>query len=64
MNIDYGYVVKSSNNTYYIGMNQWDNQLRKAKIYHSERYANDIVNSTRFSDMELQLVKIEIREIE
>lgn len=63
MNIDYGYVIKSSNDTYYMGMNKWDKQLRKAQIYHSERYANAVVNDKRFSWMDLHLVKIEIREI-
>lgn len=38
---DNGYVIKNSDGLYFTGYNQVSNQLRKAKIYHSIRYAND-----------------------
>lgn len=62
--IDTGYVVKDLNDLYYIGYNQWSDQLRKAKIYHSKRYAQDIMNDTRYINKTLKLVKIKIEEIE
>lgn len=61
--LDTGYVVKDINGFYYIGYNQWSDQLRKAKIYHSERYANEILNDKRFNTRNLKLVKIKIEEI-
>lgn len=61
--IDTGYVVKDLNNLYYIGYNQWSDQLRKAKIYHSEKYVKEIMNDKRFSNRDLKLVKIKIEEI-
>lgn len=36
---DTGLVIcHKPSNTYYCGLNKWDKQLRKAKIYHKERY--------------------------
>ena len=32
---DFAYAIKDKNGFYYIGYNQWDKQLRKAKLYHS-----------------------------
>ena len=37
-------ILDTENKTYYCGLNTWDKQLRKAKIYHQERYANDLIN--------------------
>ena len=39
---DFAYAIKDKNGFYYIGYNQWDKQLRKAKLYHSIFYANQI----------------------
>lgn len=61
---DEGLVVKDSNGFYYTGYNVWSNQLRKAKIYHKIRYAEDIVNAKRFSDRKMSIVPIEISEKE
>lgn len=59
---DEGLVIKDSNGFYYTGYNAWSNQLRKAKIYHKRRYAEDIVNAKRFSDRKMSIVPIEISE--
>lgn len=42
--IDGGYVIRDENTMeYFCGLNKWDKQLRKAQIYHSIKYANDIL---------------------
>lgn len=61
---DTGIVIKDNEtNEYYAGLNQWDKQLRKAKIYHSKRYVNDIMNDSRFSKRKLVLIDIIIKEV-
>lgn len=62
--VDSGYVVKDTNTKeYFCGMNKWDKQLRKAQIYHSIRYANQTMNSSRFAKRNLVSVRVEIREV-
>lgn len=40
--IDEGYVIFNKiTKEYYCGLNKFDKQLRKAKIYHSMRYVKD-----------------------
>ena len=42
--LDGGYVIRDEETMeYFCGLNKWDTQLRKAQIYHSIRYANDIL---------------------
>lgn len=36
-------ILDTENNTYYCGLNTWDKQLRKAKIYHKDKWANDVI---------------------
>lgn len=61
---DVGYVVKDSNTKeYYCGLNTWDKQLRKAKIYHSTRYANNVMNDNKFKSRTMNIVKVEIKEV-
>lgn len=61
--VDNGYVVKDIvTNEFYSGMNHWDIQLRKAKIYHSIKYADEIRNDPRFSDRNMDIVSVEIKE--
>lgn len=49
--VDAGYVVyDKKSDAYFIGYNKWDSQLRKAKIYHSPKYAKDTANDSRFKD--------------
>ena len=60
---DNGFVIKNiETNEYYIGFEKWDKQLRKAKIYHSIKYANDVINDSEH-DSELKIVKIIIKEL-
>ena len=68
---DYGYVVKNSDNIYFTGCNGVSNQLRKALIYHSVKYAQDSINELNTNPHRLssgitrdfKLVKIKIQEI-
>ena len=61
---DFAYAIKDKNGFYYIGYNQWDKQLRKAKLYHSIFYANQIKEDNRFISKGLSIVKISIEEVE
>lgn len=36
-------ILDTENNTYYCGLNTWDKQLRKAKIYHKDKWADDVI---------------------
>ena len=61
---DIAYAVKSKNGLYYAGFNKWEEQIRKAKLYHQTRYAQEIIDDRRFSKYEATIVKIEICEVE
>lgn len=40
------YVIQSSlDGMFYCGMRYWDKQLRKAKIYHSLKFARDVADA-------------------
>lgn len=39
------YVIQADDGMFYCGMRYWDKQLRKAKIYHSLSFAEDVVKS-------------------
>ena len=65
-----GYVLKNSDGLYFIGFNQAENQLRKAKIYDNpkmaDRSAADINTNTQripYVKHDFKRVKIEIREL-
>lgn len=68
---DSGYVLKNSKGQYFIGYNQISDQLRKAKIYHSERYADQCIKELANNPKRLlgvvcdfKKIKIKIKEIE
>lgn len=61
---DFAYAIKDKNGFYYIGHNQWDKQLRKAKLYHSYKFAKDIKEDIKFILREPTIVKIRITELE
>lgn len=69
---DSGYVFKNSDNLYFIGFNNVSDQLRKAKIYHSEKMANEYCDklnndcSTKILGVkgDFKIIKVEIKEIE
>lgn len=42
--------------TYWCGLNTWDNQLRKAKVFYSLKYANEVHD--RFKELKLKNVEI------
>lgn len=54
--------VKDKGGYYYAGMNKWENQLRKAKLYSSPYYAQEIVNSSRFTSRHPYMVMVRIEE--
>lgn len=63
---DYGLVIiDTTTNKYYCGCNKFDVQLRKAKIYHSEKYAKDIIDDIlsrkMHIDRKLVMLPVEIR---
>lgn len=66
---DIGLVLKNSDGLYYYGLNQFGNQIRRSKIYHSEKYATDAcktINSderTKRIKQDFKLVKVEIKEV-
>lgn len=71
MKTDSGYVLKNSDGLYFIGFNQADIQLRKARIYYSEKWARDSreqinSNNSRLFGVkhDFELVKVEITEVE
>ena len=39
------YVIQADDGMFYCGMRSWDNQLRKAKVYHSLSFAKDVVDA-------------------
>ena len=56
------FAVKSKDNLYFCGYNQWDKQLRKAKLYHWYRMAKEIAEDTRFMEREPYIVHVSIVE--
>ena len=51
------YVVFCENDgTYWCGLNTWDKQLRKAKVFHSLKYANEV--HRRYKELKLKNVEI------
>ena len=60
---DIGIGIKDKDGYYFCGLNTWDTQIRKAKLYHSMSYANDVINDLRYKDRKAFTVKIEIKEI-
>lgn len=69
--IDKGIVLKNSDGLYYCGLNAFDKQLRKAKIYHSDKWANEAIETIKKSTdykfktikRDFILVDVEIKEI-
>lgn len=57
------FAIKDKNDCYFIGYNQWDKQLRKAKFYNSYKYAMEIVEDIRFIEHETYLVRVNIVEL-
>lgn len=56
------FAVKSKDNKYYCGYNHWDEQLRKAKLYHWYKMAKEIADDIRFMELEPYIVHVTIVE--
>lgn len=56
------FAVKSNDGSYWTGYNQWDKQIRKAKLFVSMKYANEVVQ--RYQERDPKIVKVEIREVQ
>lgn len=70
MNRDKGYVLKNSDGLYFTGYNNADSQLRKARIYHSEKYAMQSIGELNTNEgriphvkHDFALVEVEIKEV-
>ena len=61
---DISYAIKDGIGHYFIGYGKWDKQLRKAKLYHSYKFAEEIRDDARFADRNAKIVKVKIVEIE
>lgn len=65
---DKGIVLKNSDGLYFCGLRTYDKQLRKAKIYHSAKYADaaieDIKNDPKsWIKKDFVKVNVKIKEI-
>lgn len=61
---DFAFAVKDREGYYFIGFNKWDKQLRKAKLYHSYKYAKEIRDDVRFIERDTFIVRVRITELE
>ena len=59
---DEAFAVKDRDGYYFIGYNKWDNQLRKAKLYHSYKYAKETCDDVRFIERDTFIVRVQIFE--
>ena len=59
---DFFFAVKSNDGSYWTGYNQWDKHIRKAKLFVSIKYANEVVK--RYQKLTPKIVKVEIREVQ
>lgn len=63
-NYDFGKVIyDTSTGMYYCGLNTFKNQLRDAKVYHSNKHLNEAIN-TLINKHKIKPNNIEIREVE
>lgn len=60
---DEAFAIKDRDGYYFIGNKQWDKQLRKAKMYHSYKYAKDICDDIRFIERDTFIVTVRIVEL-
>ena len=64
LNSDVCVAVKSKNGEYYCGYNQWDKQIRKAKLYRDVKMAEKTKNDKRFIDKNCDTVFVHISEVD
>ena len=58
------FAVKDRNGYYYTGYNTWSNQLRKAKLYNSYKWAKEIRDDVRFIERDTFIVKVRTIELD
>ena len=58
------FAVKDRNGCYYTGYNAWSNQLRKAKLYNSYKWAKEIRDDIRFMERDTFIVKVRTIELD
>lgn len=58
------YAIKDNRGVYWCGLNYWDKQLRKAKLYNSIKWATEVMKDRKLKDRTLNIVKVEIHEVE
>lgn len=61
---DICYAVKDENGFYWCGYNKWDKQIRKAKLFHSWKYAVATRDCPRGTSGGAKIVKVRISEME
>ncbi|WP_395546861.1 MULTISPECIES: hypothetical protein [unclassified Lacrimispora] len=59
---DEAFAVKDREGYYFIGYNKWDKQLRKAKLYHSYKYAKETCDDVRFIARDTFIVRVGVFE--
>lgn len=60
--VDSGFVIyDETRNEFFCGLNTWDRQLRKAKVYHSERYLKQALESEQKNGRKLTTHIIDMR---
>lgn len=63
-NYDFGKVIYDvSNGMYYSALNTFKKQLRDAKVYHSNRYLKEVIE-TLINSQKVEPNNVEIREVE
>lgn len=58
---DICYAVKDENGGYWTGYNFFSSQIRKAKLFHSLKYANEVIK--RFPEKNPVVVNVRIMEV-
>lgn len=61
---DFVYAVKDRDGYYFTGYNQWDKQIRKAKLYRSYKYAKETRDNHRFIERDTFIVQVRIIELD
>lgn len=53
--------IKDDKGLYYCGFNTWNKEIRKAKFYVSNYYAEDVVRINKYRNP--TIVKVDIKEL-
>lgn len=59
--VDSGFIVLDKDTgKFFAGLNQWNSQLRKAKIYYSQHWINEFVNLPVNKNKNLEILPVKI----